>query len=151
MNSGAQSGSELVISKIHTLPTDIQWKIASYLDIDSRRVLGVYNKVIPELYLKFDELYKRIPKIRKASWGGSTVILSNDSKPLYLISKHSEGYTEIIYVNYTNRQVYIYGSERDSGGGLGDAYNYSLEINGCIINTLVSCNEQYSLTGVSTF
>ena len=71
--------------EIYELPLDIQDKIISYLDIDTRRILGIYKKiVIPEnLYV----LLENIPRIINQN------LLSNELEyPLYRI-----GINNIIY------------------------------------------------------
>lgn len=100
------------------LPRDIQCKIISYMDIDTRRALGIICKLrIPQHVV---DMITSIPQIQhKCWWGGSCVNLGpmipivGHPMPLYCISKHyntSDTFTEVTYVRQDLQIIHIYGN-----------------------------------------
>lgn len=56
------------VSWVKELPRDIQLHIISFLDIDSRILLGVYNRISSSQIADFASQYAKIPKIVHAKF-----------------------------------------------------------------------------------
>jgi hypothetical protein len=103
---------------VHQLPQDIQMLIISHLDIDSRRALGVYGKLLVTEDLKAK--LGNLPKIQKSCWWGGCcvhlgdkVLVSTTPYSVYTISKHYntyETYTEVTSVSERDRKIIIHGN-----------------------------------------
>ena len=59
------------LSWVKNLPRDIQLHIISFLDIDLRRALGVFNRINASHITDFALQYNKIPKIMHAKFDAS--------------------------------------------------------------------------------
>ena len=101
-----------IVSK---LPHDLRCKVATFLDIDARRILGVYGRIDPESFLSLC-----IPCVERGRrwWSvnlGPTV--EGTRFPIYSITKYfglHDTYTEVIHVDGSKRTADIYGNYNNS-------------------------------------